>query len=118
MFNDGKSALIYAYKNSIDEANSLSVEASGKISLSANALGLYANLQMDIYLERYSKTKIYEESMAKVIDTNVPSSIINAVNSGCKRLKDGTNNASVLVSHNIWYESTKLKSDYKNAEYL
>lgn len=116
LFFDAKSAIITAFNNIID-ANSFSALATGKINLSAPAK-LHATLQMDIQIERYNKTKIYEETLANVVDSNLPSLITKKFKTACKRIKDGTDNAFVGISKNIKFEGTQIKADYSDGEFF
>jgi len=113
IYYDGKTALIEAYNKAIEKANSLEIIGTGKISLEAPAK-LSANIQIDIAVQRYSKTKVYEESFTKIIDTNVSFNLLGKANSAVKRLKDGSDNAKVLLSRNVKFEGTKIIGDFEN----
>lgn len=116
IYFDGKTAIIDAYNKFYVNANSFSVDATGNLILSAPA-GLYAKLQMDLVIQRYTKTKAYEELRVCPIEGNIPDAFIGRVKSAVKRLKEGVTNPQVYYTTNAKFEGTKIVADFTNAEY-
>ena len=112
IYKDGQTAIIKAYNKAISEANSFSINSTGKITLEGPA-GLYANIQMDFLLQRYSKIKTYEQIYSNIIDTNVPESIIGRIRSGLKRVKEN-NFTQILKTQSVAFKGTGIVADFNN----
>jgi len=114
IYFDGKTALIDSYNKSLINSNSFEVESTGKIKLSA-ILGVYADIQMDILIERFNKEKVYEEIKANIIESNLPEAIIGQARSGVKRIKIGNSAPQLIITNNIKFEGTKIVADFTGA---
>lgn len=115
LYFDGKTALIQSYNNLIQNASSFNIEGSGLIKVSTIG-GLYANVQMDVYINKFSNTKIYEEILTKVKETNA-GAITNRINTAMKRLHH-YDTKSIYISNKVRFENTKLVADYENAQFV
>jgi len=112
LFNDGKTALIRAYNNTIN-ANSFYGEAFG--TMVTTSIGITVKVSTYTQVIKYSPTKFYDMRANRLIETNAPSALMGMINDlsnkGVKNYKvNGTNKH--IESNYTYFENNVPKANF------